>query len=75
MTVLKLRDEKRGDHVHTTFFCGPDNQTLRNLGTLVMDVGEYQLIGAALLLGAEATHGHLRVVSTGWSPAHDGSAQ
>ena len=67
--ILKMRHEKMGKHIHTTFFSGEENCTLANLGTLVMDVGEYQLIGAALLLGAERTNGHLKVLSDGWSPA------
>jgi len=70
-TILKLRHERRGDHIHTTFFCGPRGQTLRNLGTLIMDIGEYQIIGAALLLGVDQLDGRLLIESEGWSPQDD----
>lgn len=61
MKRLKMRSERRGGHVHTTCWIGDDGRTLANIGTLVTDVGEWQTIGAALLLGARAMHGDLVV--------------
>ncbi len=66
--ILKMVSDKRGEHVHTTFFMGMENRTPANLGTLVMHIGEWQILGAAILLGAEKTKGQLTVESSGWSP-------
>ena len=64
--IIKLRSERRGDHVHETIFAGPEeNETFHNCGTLVFGVGEWQLFGAALMLGARQTQGNLRVVFEG----------
>ena len=64
-TKIKLVSERRGDHVHTRFFIGPEGQTLANIGTLVCDVGEWQTIGAALSLGADQMLGNLVVSFVG----------
>ncbi len=57
--IIRMRDERRGDHIHTRVFMGKDEDHLKLTGTLVMDVGEWQLFGAALLIGADQTKGHL----------------
>jgi len=59
--IIKLRDERQGNHIHTRVFMGEDEDHFKLTGRLVMDVGEWQLFGAALLLGAEQTKGHLIV--------------
>lgn len=59
---VKLRvDSYTGPHVAVTFFAG-EGETLHNIGTLRMHVGEYQTIGCALSLGAERMGAHLHVV-------------
>lgn len=73
---IKLRHEKRGEHVRTTVFArwydGTDT-TFHNLGTITSDIGQYQLLWAALGLGATQTHGDLELLpDTGWSPAKEG---
>ena len=55
-TVFKLSSKVRGKHVHTTLFAGKEGQTLANTGTLVMNIGEFQLFGAMLSLGADTNH-------------------
>lgn len=67
--TLKIFSEKREGRIHQTFRSVRDGKKTRNLGTLVLDIGEYQLIGAALLLGAERMQGPLEVVMEGWKPA------
>jgi hypothetical protein len=59
--IIKLRDERRGPHIHTRVFIGEDEDHLKLTGTLIMDVGEWQLFGAALLMGAQQTKGNLIV--------------
>ena len=59
--IIKLRDERRGEHIHTRVFIGEDKDHLALSGTLVFRVGEWQLFGAALLLGMEQMKGHLTV--------------
>lgn len=74
MLDIKLRHEKLGDHIHTTVFArwtdsiGSDT-TYQNLGKLVMDIGQYQLIWAALQIGQKKMQGHLNIQpDEGWSP-------
>ena len=52
-------DNANRQHVRATIFAG--RGTLAYLGTLTMAVAEYQLIGAALTMGAEQTKGQLQV--------------
>ena len=63
--IIKLRSERRGAHVHELVFVGPDADHLALAGVLVFDVGQWQLFGAALKLGALQTHGHLWIVFEG----------
>jgi len=65
--LYKLRSTRRGEHVHTTVFAGWEGQTLRNLGTLVSDIGEWQEFGALLLLGSQQPGwlGRIKIVCEG----------
>jgi hypothetical protein len=56
MTVLKMVAKREGPHVKTTFFMGPENQTLANIGTLTQAMGEWQLFGVLILLGRDAVN-------------------
>lgn len=67
---LKSRSELKGEHVHTTFWIGEDGHTLANIGNLVTNVGEAQILLAALLMGAEQTHGHLITEHIGYLSEH-----
>jgi hypothetical protein len=51
-------DRVEGDHVHCTLFMNG-----ASCGNLCFRVGEYQVFGAALLMGAEASGNHLAVYS------------
>jgi hypothetical protein len=64
---LKARSKLLGRHVHTTYFVAenPEVGAYQNIGTLVTEIGEWQVIGAALRLGAERTNGHLVVITEG----------
>lgn len=66
--IVKMVSAKNGEHICTTFFMGKEGQTLANVGTLVQNIGEWQILGAAILLGAEKTKGRLRAVCAGWNP-------
>jgi hypothetical protein len=50
---FKLCSKRHGEHIHTTIFSGEEGHTLANTGTLVQRMGEWQLFGAFLKLGAE----------------------
>lgn len=61
---VKLRGNVMGDgRIRETVFVGPSPHVLQNAGTLVLNVGEWQLFGAALMLGAGRTNGDLAVES------------
>jgi len=56
---LNLRvDRVEGEHVWCTLFMNRGN-----CGNLCLRVGEYQLLGAALLMGADRTQGQLEAKS------------
>ena len=78
-TTIKLRSEKRGEHLHTTIFMGKKGQTLHNCGTLAFRMGEWQLFGAALTLGQDRMnrndHKYLEVVTEWQSPDQEGKAE
>jgi len=59
--ILRLRDKLEGERIRSTFYVGEPQGTLQNCGELLLYVGEWQLIGAALLLGAKGTQGRLVV--------------
>ncbi len=52
--IIKFRDERKGEHIHSRVFVGPDEDHLALAGTLIMRLGEWQTLGAALLLGAKS---------------------
>ena len=60
---IRIRSKAIGKHVVARVFCGEDEDHLALAGRLCLRVGEWQLFGAALLLGAARTHGHLTVDS------------
>jgi hypothetical protein len=52
--IVRLRDtEEYGDRICTRVFVGRDPDHLQLAGVLHLDVGEWQIIGAALLAGAQ----------------------
>jgi hypothetical protein len=54
MLTIKVRSEKRGDHIYDTVFIGPKGQTLQNAGQVIFSSeAEWGLFGAVLLLGAD----------------------
>ncbi len=57
--VINVRGQILGNHVHARVFMGPDGDHLALSGQLVFTIGEWQLFGAALLLGAERTQQQL----------------
>lgn len=59
--IIKLREELKGQHIHTTVFCGEQGQTFQNCGTLIMDRGQWMNFGVALILGARRMHGRLSI--------------
>jgi len=63
--IVKLRSRRLGEHVHEQVFVGEQEGALGLAGELTFRVGEWQLFGAALVLGAEQTSGHLLVLFEG----------
>jgi DNA-directed RNA polymerase subunit RPC12/RpoP len=53
LSAIKLRSEKRGNHVHVTVFMGKDAQHLANCGMLIMCESELQLLSKALQCGSD----------------------
>jgi hypothetical protein len=52
-TLFKFRlDHAAAGHIHVTLFVGEQGKTLANAGRLVLDPGQWQLLGTALSLGA-----------------------
>lgn len=50
--ILRLRGERRGDHIHARLFAGETEGALGNCGALVFRIAEWQLFGAMLTAGA-----------------------
>ena len=71
MSIIKLRHEKRGEHIHTTVFHAQDDKNFVNTGSLVQRIGEYQEFVAVMLLGADRTNKQIKVITEGWSPIDD----
>jgi len=63
--IVKLSSELKGNRVHERVFVGPDKDHLALAGRLVFEMGQWQLFGAALGLGAERTQGRLEVILEG----------
>ena len=60
--ILKITSDLEGDHIQSRFYIGEDEDLLVFIGGLTFRVGWWQIFGAALLMGAERTQGHLRVL-------------
>ena len=80
MLVLKLRSERVGDRVRDTLFVGQEGFTLQNAGEVTLSVGEWQMFGALVLMGAEQVRAHrarqglppdVEVVFEGWDPSKE----
>ncbi|MCU0913001.1 MAG: hypothetical protein MUC88_00385 [Planctomycetes bacterium] len=61
MLTIRIESEAKGGHVHMRVRAGETPGQLALCGLVIMTVGEWQLFGAALLLGAERMCGHLGV--------------
>lgn len=64
MTTLKFRAKlpKVSREIKVQCFAGVDKGHLQLAGNLLLHTQEWQLLGAALLLGAEKTNGELEVI-------------
>ena len=60
--VIELR---RASGRRVQVFVGPDKGHLQLAGELFLDTGEAQLLGAALILGAQHMQGRLSVIAPG----------
>jgi hypothetical protein len=56
--IIKFRDRRKGEHVHSHIWMGPDEDHLALTGTLIMTTGEWQIFGVALILGAKTMNDH-----------------
>jgi len=68
--IIKLRSKRIGeDLVKEQVLVGEvdeeDERYLRQVGVLIMRVGEWQEFGATLLLGATKTNGRVKVIVEG----------
>ena len=72
MTIIKVRCEKMGEHIHMRFFIGQEGYTMPGIGDLVGVVGDYQILLAMIGLGASHTNGQVKFVTEGWSPEGEG---
>ena len=59
--VIRLRDQLLGRHCHTRVFIGKDQDHLELTGTLCMEIDQWQLFGAMLLLGAKGSNGRIEL--------------
>jgi hypothetical protein len=72
VTIFKLRLMSIGpDAVEIRLFTGPDPDHLQLAGTLRLRVGEWQLLGTALLFGERHVMGHLKTIIEGERKALD----
>ena len=70
MTIFKMRlNRVSEDTIEVVCFFGEEGQTLQNAGTLRLRVGEYQVFGAALLIGQEKMVNHFRSIVEGEAEA------
>ena len=49
--IIELRNNKVDKYIRTEVFMGKDMDHLRLSGTLVMDIGEWQIFSTSLLFG------------------------
>ena len=65
--TIKLEVTQRTEeHVRVSVRAGVRPGSLALAGELCLRIGEYQLLGAALLLGAERMQGQLKVETSGF---------
>lgn len=65
MIYFKLKSEVKGIHIHERVFSGPDKDHFALCGTLIFNVGEWQLFGATLKLGQEKMKNHVEIILEG----------
>ena len=59
---IKTRDKRVGDRILSQYFIGEDADHLQLAGELHLHIGEWQLLGAALLIGAKHTANQLHIL-------------
>lgn len=59
MMTIRIESQPRGSHVHAIVRVGERPGALALAGVLVLRVGEWQALLAALLLGQRAMAGHV----------------
>ncbi len=59
--VIVLKPHIEGKYIREQIFAGPDRAHVQLAGAVLMSIGEWQLFGVALLMGAERMQGHLDV--------------
>ena len=62
MLIMKLKLAKEGSSIRATIFFGEEGFTFQNSGSLVMRMGEYQLLGACLLAGEKQMTQHFKTI-------------
>jgi len=67
--ILKLKLSCPGTHIRVEALMGEDEASLLRVGELLLNVGEWQLLGAALGLGAKQTMGQFTVKVEGQDEA------
>jgi hypothetical protein len=64
--VIKLKSEASiNDTIRETVFVGVEGQTLQNAGSLLLRMGEWQMFGALMLIGAEQVRAHRAIQGLG----------
>jgi len=61
--IIKLVSQKKGQHIRQRVLVGKDEKHLTLAGNLILKIGEWQIFGAALLLGATKMQGVLKVLT------------
>ena len=59
--ILKVKAEKRGGHVHTLFYSGPDEEHLTHNGRLVFTLEEWLMFRETILMGAKIVEGMITI--------------
>lgn len=58
----RIKGKKEKEKIIATFFCGElPGESMQKTGSLNLTVGQWQILMAALFLGAEETHDHLKL--------------
>ena len=70
MTVIKFRLQRESeDTIEARVFLGQEGHTMQLAGVIRFRVGEWQIVGAALGMGAEQTRGRLTMLVEGETEA------